>query len=146
MSHRWQTWGVSLLPIITEVLKAMGRAKSDAHLKHMIPSQRVFTTAACCCLGRAKEGGKTSFLGICPSQCPLPTYAPCTREWRAAQSQKVSALEFQIPLKNWANKPPHKESYDDDDHKSTTKCFQLSVTISDSNTFTTQSTMLHTVS
>ncbi len=39
--------------------------------------------------------------------------------------RKVSPLEFQIPLKNWANKPPDEERY--------TQRFQLTLTISDSN-------------
>jgi hypothetical protein len=33
--------------------------------------------------------------------------------------------------------PPHKERYDDDDDESTAQCFQLLMTISDSNAVTT---------
>jgi hypothetical protein len=41
-------------------------------------------------------------------------------------------------LKNWANKPPHKERYDDDDvNESTSQHCQLMMTISDSNGVTT---------
>jgi hypothetical protein len=52
--------------------------------------------------------------------------------------RKVSPLESWSPSKNWANKPPDKERYDDDDdHESTAQSFQLILTISDSNAVTT---------
>jgi hypothetical protein len=66
---------------------------------------------------------------------PLPTYLACTREWLGYR--KVSPLEFQIPSKNWTNKPPHKERYNDDDDESTAQRFQLTMTIADSNAVTT---------
>jgi hypothetical protein len=69
---------------------------------------------------------------FCCLRCPFLHTHNVPENGRSAQ---VSPLGFQIPSKNWANKPPDEQRYDDDeDDKSTV---QLTMTISDSNAVTT---------
>jgi hypothetical protein len=75
----------------------------------MKPSQRIFARAAHFCLLCTKREAQTGFLAMCASRC-LPMHNVSESDGQ----HKVSPLEIQSPLKNWAKKPPHKERYDDD--------------------------------